>query len=203
MALCSMSVVAGVLGLVLVAKIVRGIVFRRRFGGAPCGMAFAGGGHDACGGVSWRGAPWRGMRHGIGRSVWLRALFHRLDTTPGQEREIRSALEELFLRAQDAKAQARTSRENLARAVAGETFDDAAFEATSARVDASVAQVKDAFRGALARIHGVLDARQRERLGALLANGWRSRRHGGGPAETPAAGPYRSPPEQIERDDDA
>jgi hypothetical protein len=123
--------------------------------------------------------------------MWLRALFHRLDTTPGQEREIRSALEELALLAKDAGSQARRSTGHLADAIRGETFDDTAFEKTSARVDASVAQMKDAMRGALAKIHGVLDAHQRARFAAILTYGFRGSY---GRVDEPAkAGPYRSP----------
>lgn len=192
MAFCSMHIAAGILGVVLVAKILRGFAWRRRrmlgFGGpfafaGACGGAPCGG--DASGG--WRGFGGWGRRRPLGRSMWLRALFHRLDTTPGQEREIRAALEELASRTEDAGAQAKRSREALGRAVAGAAFDDGAFEATSARIDASVAQVKDAMRGALARIHAALDDRQRERLAALLAYGWR----GGRRERPPEAGPYR------------
>ena len=196
MALCSMTVAAGLVGLVVMAKILRRMVWLRRggaFGGGPLAFAFAGG---PCGGDGRFGG---GV--GLGRSRWMRALFHRLDTTPGQEREIRAAIEDLVDRVRDAGAQARRTRENLARAVASPAFDEGAYEATSARLDATATQAKDAMRGALVRIHGVLDDRQRARLASLLEHGFWGARRGpgrGGAAEVPGAGPYRSSPESSE-----
>jgi Spy/CpxP family protein refolding chaperone len=81
------------------------------------------------------------------------------------------------------------TRDSLSRAVAGETFDDSAFEAVSARVDATTEKMKDAFVSALRRIHAVLDPKQRERFAELVSKGpfgrWGS--HGGGGY----GGPYR------------
>src|SRR5262245_53421455 len=105
MALCSIAIAAGVVGLFAVAK---RWIFRRRF--APwafsaCGPGF--GDHGGCG--RWANRE----RHGFedwsrgagraGRSFWLRGVFSRLDTTPGQEREIRSAIEELQKSAREAR----------------------------------------------------------------------------------------------------
>jgi len=170
MALCSIAIAAGVVGVV---ALIRGLVFRRRFGGGGgCGRG--------------RGFGRFGARHGggIGRSFWLRALYAKLDTTPGQEREIRAALEELRERAVDAKSDLPEARANIARALAGEEFDGSAFEAVSARVDATAEKMKDALAAALKRIHGALDAKQRERLAAIVGKGGFGRWGGGG-------GPYR------------
>ena len=116
-------------------------------------------------------------------------LYARLDTTPGQEREIRAAIEELRERARDAKSGMLETRENLGKSVAGEAFDTSAFEAVSARVDATSEKMKDAASSALKRIHGVLDPKQRERLARSRQQG-RVRslgtRWGGG-----GGGPYR------------
>ncbi len=174
MALCSFGVAAGLVGLVMVAKVARRIALHRGLSPRERGHRFG---------------P-LGRHGGIGRSMWLRALFHRLDTTPGQEREIRAALEELALLVKDAGSQARRSTVHLAAAVSGEGFDDAELEKTSARIDASVAQMKDAMRSALARIHGALDDRQRRRFAAVLAYGFRGSY--GREVGTEKAGPYRS-----------
>lgn len=198
MALCSIAIAAGIVGVVAVVK---RLVFRRRFGhlafaGSPCGGGFGGFGYDGgdggeggCGGRDlrrWGG--WHGHRGGIGRSFWLRMLYARLDTTPGQEREIRAAIEDLRDRAKDAKAGMFETREHLGKAIAGETFDQAAFEAVSARVDATSEKMKDALASALKRIHGVLDPKQRERLADLVSKGAFGRWRAGGPA---GGGPYR------------
>jgi len=107
----------------------------------------------------------------MGKGFWLRPLFLRLDTTPGQEREIRAAIEDLERSARDAKEGMKAARAALAKAIGGEVFDDEALGEAQTRVDASAEQVKDAFTAALKRIHAVLDASQRERLVELLTNG--------------------------------
>ncbi len=191
MALCSLGIAAGIIGVV---ALVKGLVFRRRFGHHALE---AGGG---CGG-GFGGPPWArrwgrggfgGHRGGIGGSFWLRALYARLDTTPGQERDIRAAIEELRERARDAKSNLPEARENIGKAIAGETFDTGAFEAVSARFDATGEKLKDALSSALKRIHGVLDPKQRERLADIVSRGgfggWGRGRGGGGGW----GGPYRS-----------
>lgn len=151
MALCSIGIAAGIIGLV---ALVKRAFFHRR-----CGHR----GH-------WRGR-YGGGGHGPGRSWWLRALFSRLDTTPGQEREIRSAIEEVQRVAREAKQGVIGSREKIAKAVAGDVFDPGAVDDASAQVDAATARVKEAFRASLERVHGILDAKQRERLAELLEKG--------------------------------
>lgn len=174
MALCSIAIAAGIVGVV---TLVRRLIPRRGGGG----RGFRGWGRHCGGG---------GRRGGIGGSFWLRMLFARVDTTPGQEREIRAAIEDLRDRAKDAKSGMLETRESLGKSVAGETFDAAAFEAVSARVDATSEKMKDALASALKRIHAVLDPKQRERLADLVTSGafgrWgRGGAQGGG-------GPYRS-----------
>ena len=164
MALCSFAIAAGVFGMVVLVK---RFAFHRRFGGggpwafAPCGPSFGGRHHHA----RWR-------RHGgPGRSFWLRAVFARLDTTPGQEREIRAAIEELETATRSAKDGLKDVREDLARAVRGESFDEVAAGEASVRANIATSAVKEAFEAALKRVHAVLDASQRERLAELIAEG--------------------------------
>ncbi|MBX3260651.1 MAG: periplasmic heavy metal sensor [Labilithrix sp.] len=189
-----MAALAGVIG---VFAVVRGLALHRRFGGgggpwalAACGPSFGGrggrcDGRDAAGwgrgGWGRRGWGGWGRSGGLGGSFWLRAVFARLDTTPGQEREIRGALEDLQRTARDARDGLKGARADLARAVRGESFDrDAAAEA-GGRADAAVATAKDAALSALERVHAVLDPHQRERLAALLAEGPGGGRRRGGP----------------------
>lgn len=177
MALCSFAVAAGVIGLVALAK---RLVFRRRFGGhapwayAACGPSFAAyedreGEVDDDGHRAWRGA--RRRYRGPGRSFWLRGLFARLDTTPGQEREIRAALEELETSTREAKDGLKAVREDLARAIRADSFDEIAAGEARVRANVATSAMKDAFEAALKRVHAVLDSRQRERLADLLENG--------------------------------
>lgn len=171
MALCSIGIAAGIIGLVVAVK----TLFRprhRRFGGGYGG-----------GGCGHRG-HYRGG-YGPGHSRWLRALFSRLDTTPGQEREIRAAIEEVQRVAREAKEGVFGSREKVAKAVASDVFDPSAIDDASAQVDAAAARVKEAFRASLEKVHAILDPKQRERLAEILQKGPRGFRGGWG-------GPYRS-----------
>jgi Spy/CpxP family protein refolding chaperone len=176
MALCSIAIAAGVIGVVAVVK---RLVFRRRFGGygpmafAACGPGFGGYGHvtDHATG-HWGGPWWRGA--GPGRSFWLRALFARLDTTPGQEREIRAAIEEFQRAAREARGGLAGARVDLARAIGAEQFDELAASEAGSRADATAAAIKDALTTALKRVHAVLDPKQRERLAELVEKGPRA-----------------------------
>lgn len=160
MALCGIGIAAGVIGVV---ALVRRFIFRRHF------ARF--GGH----------AGFRGWGRGPGGSFWLRAIFARLDTTPGQEREIRSAIEEFQTQARTAKDGLKGAREHLATAIGAEAFDESAIASAIATAEDASGKVKEALASALRRIHGVLDARQRERLAELLARGPRFRGGWGGP----------------------
>jgi Spy/CpxP family protein refolding chaperone len=168
MALCSIAIAAGVIGVV---ALVKRLVFHRRFGGHGWHR------HHGCG------------RHGggPGRSFWLRSLFYQLDTTPGQEREIRAAVEDLQRTAWDTRGGLGDVRSELSRAIAGEAFDETAAGEASARADAMTGRMKEALTAALKRVHAVLDPRQRERLAELLAKGPRFRARWGSPYRDPVA----------------
>lgn len=200
MALCSIAIAAGVVGVV---ALVKGLIFRRRyarfggFGGpwalASCGPGFGGHGYGGCGGHGYDGDEGRGGRGrygwgrggGFGGSFWLRALFARLDTTPGQEREIRSAIEDFQKTAREAKDDMKNAREDLARAIGGETFDEIAIGEANVRADNAARTIKDALEASLKRVHAVLDPKQRERLAELISKGPRFGGRG------PWGNPYR------------
>lgn len=191
MMFCSFALAT--LGVIGAVKLIRRLTYRG--GCARWGYASWGPG-DGCReeGGEWTsregiGGPWgrHGFGGGPGRSFWLRRIFARLDTTPGQEREIRAAIEDFQHAARSAKDSLKRSRADLARAVAGDTFDEVAAAEAAGRADASTLQVKDAVTAALKRVHAVLDSKQRERLSTFLTDGPGLRR--GGPR-----GPYRDAP---------
>ena len=178
MALCSIAIAAGVIGIVAVVK---RLIFRRRFGG-PMAFAGCGSGFGMMGGGHHHHGPWgRRWGGGPGRSFWLRGLFYQLDTTPGQEREIRAAVEDFQHVAFDARGRFGEMRSDLSRAVSGESFDETAVGEANTRVEAVASTVKEAFTGALKRIHGVLDPKQRERLAEIIDKGPRFSSRWGGP----------------------
>ncbi len=188
--------IIGTVCLIGLIKVIRG----RRHGwaqmhgygyGGGCGSNYGGG----CGGrgYGWGGPRWgggyrdsygghdhqHGHDHDHGPGPWggggffLRGLFQRLDTTPGQEKVIKSAFEQVKKTMQEARSEWRDGNE-VADLFRGESFDRTAAEGVSGKADASFAKVRVAIVEALAQIHEVLDERQRGMIADFLArNGGR------------------------------
>jgi Spy/CpxP family protein refolding chaperone len=107
--------------------------------------------------------------YGSGRRGWfLRSILERLETTPGQEKAIVAAMDELRGNRDVVREEARHTREDLARVVAGGLVDDAALEETFARHDRLLAQLRVSFVEAVKRATEALDERQRKQLSDLL-----------------------------------
>jgi Spy/CpxP family protein refolding chaperone len=109
-----------------------------------------------------------GGRRGFGRTWLVRSLFERLDTTPGQEKAIMSALDELRENRAALREEMEQSRSDLARAVRGGLVDDATLEESFARHDRLLARLRVSFVEATKRATEALDERQRKMLGDLL-----------------------------------
>ncbi|MGD0525008.1 MAG: hypothetical protein ABSE49_07685 [Polyangiaceae bacterium] len=135
-----------------------------------------------------RGRGWHGRwgHHGYGRygsmggggprRWFLRSAFERLETTPGQEKAIVAAIDELRDNRDLVREEASQTRADLARVIAGGLVDDAALEETFARHDRLLAQLRVAFVESLKKVSEALDERQRKQVADLLA---RSSRFGG------------------------
>jgi uncharacterized membrane protein len=108
---------------------------------------------------------------------FLRAIFERLETTPGQEREIRSALEELKGMRRTMKDEMRDTREDLGKAMRSDDFDVDVLGGLFARQNDAMDEMRKAVVGALGRVHATLDEGQRERLARFIerAGGLRPR----------------------------
>jgi hypothetical protein len=158
------------------------------YGGYGYGEEWGG----SCHGGRWGRGPW--ARHGHGHGPWhhghghgpgprgwrgrgfgeraaLRFLFERLDTTPGQEKVIIEAYEEI-------KDPLKQGREgfgaifgDLAKAMRAGEFDHTAVAETWMKQDKSLEQARIAIAAALARVHDALDERQRKILAELLESG--------------------------------
>ncbi len=159
-----------------------------RFGGG-CGGGFGGGcGGGLCGGGRW-GGRWGGHGHGFrgeggGDPMrWmLRGLFERLDTTPGQEKVILQAVEALREKGREGRDAVRGTGTDVAKAFRGERFDESAMADAFTRQDAALESAQKALFEALAKVHEVLDERQRRELADMMERGlgmWS--RWGGGP----------------------
>lgn len=142
-------------------------------GGRRCGRGWHGGGWHRHRGGRWR----RG-----GKTRYLGFLFDRLETTPGQEKEIRAAVEELMDKGAELRREARASRSDVAKLLRTETLDETILGELFARHDERLRELQKAFADALGRVHQALDPEQRARLADWLA----SQDDGG------FGGPYRS-----------
>ena len=111
----------------------------------------------------WRG---RGFRR-----YALNALFERLDATPGQEKVIQSALDEVQTALHEARAQALSSRSEVAATFQQPSVSEQDVKELLAGFDAPLEAVRQAAGRGLTRIHEALDERQRGLLADLLAHG--------------------------------
>ncbi len=120
-----------------------------------------------------RGPHWGGRRGG-----WLGWLSERLDATPGQEKAIKAAIDELKEPARGLRSEASALRGDVARAMRGDYFDETVMGDMFARHDSALEELRKAAVGALARVHAVLDDEQRAKLANLVETGPRFSRFG-------------------------
>lgn len=143
-------------------------------------------GRRGCG-RGWHGGGWHDHHHhhhrherGSGHG-WLRFLFRKLDTTPGQEKEIRAAVEELIAKAKELRGEGRTTRNDVARLLRTDSLDETVLGELFSRHDDRLRELHKAFADSLGRVHQALEPAQRETLASLLESS-----HGPG-----FGGPYR------------
>lgn len=115
------------------------------------------------------------------KSQALRWLFTRLDTTPGQEKVIAQAIDDVREELKGARGEWKATRDDIGRAVASDVFDENAIDAVFTRHDDALVKVRVTFKSALARVHDALTTEQRKELASLLG------KFRGGPG----MGPYR------------
>jgi hypothetical protein len=170
------------------------------FRGGGCGYGH--GGYGRCGGGWHEGreerggdfdVPYEGRRGprgpfgfgfgGFGPRAFLRGLFERLDTTPGQEKVILQAVDEVREAMHGARGEVGKTRAEVAQAFGREHFDAEVMGTVFSRHDDAIANVRKAFVGALSKVHEALDERQRKIFAELVES-----RFGGGLG---FGGPYR------------
>lgn len=110
----------------------------------------------------------RGWGGGWGRRGFLNRIFVRLETSPSQENLIVGAVDEVRSAARSLRPELESSRGDLARVLADETFDQERLNAVFARHDEAIRTMREAISGSLGKIHGALDAEQRKKLAELL-----------------------------------
>lgn len=113
---------------------------------------------------------WRrhhGHRRG-GRGFWLRGLFERLDTSPGQEKVIKQSAEELFDAARGLRTELDHSRRELANALRSGVVDETSMGEMFARHDEKLRELRATAVGAFVKVNDALDEEQRRELADLL-----------------------------------
>ena len=127
-----------------------------------------------------------GYGHGCGggrgrhfRPLYM--LFDALDTSPGQEKAIRNAVEDLWEQARETRRQVHRGRSEVADAIRGEVFDRARIDDLIAKNQTLLSELLQRAADTFGSVHSVLDDRQRRRLADLIESGpgWRFARHGG------------------------
>jgi len=146
-----------------------------------CGGGWGHGGcHDGGGGSYGPGRG--GFRGGFGVRALLRGLFERLDTTPGQEKAIMGAIEQLREAIGHAKDELRGSRKDFADAFRRGPIDEAAVADIFVRHDTVISETRRKVVEAVGHIYEALDDKQRNVVADLIEHGpgfghhWRGRR---------------------------
>ena len=106
-----------------------------------------------------------------GKRFILRSVFERLDTTPGQEKVIMSAVDEMQEAIGKAKDGWKSSRGDVAKAVRSESFDAVHLGEVFVKHDDAIDHVRKAFVGAMGKVHEALDERQRKILADMVEAG--------------------------------
>ena len=139
--------------------------------------------HGGCGRSGWdgdEGAGWGWRGRGRRGHFFLRHLFQRLDTTPGQEKEVQAAVEDVMGAGRALKDEVIGTRSEIADAFRGDDFNEELMATLLTRHDEKIDALRKSMVEGLARVHATLDPDQRKQLARMLEKGPRW------------GGPYRS-----------
>jgi hypothetical protein len=107
----------------------------------------------------------------------MRHVFERLDTSPGQEKILVQAAEDVSQAAEKLRGLWGDTRSAWAQSLRGEAFDGATLREQDAKQDALIDELRKTIHASLAKVHEALDPRQRLELADLLERGWGYSRH--------------------------
>jgi len=145
-------------------KVARGGCYGYR-GGGRCGGGF-GGGFDGS-------PPWR-HRHGgrgLGPRFFLRSIFERLETTPGQEKVFMQSADEIRDAFRKAKGSLRETRSDFARVFRGDVVDEAALSDIFVKHDTVISETRRSAVEAVRKAHEALTEEQRSRVADFIERG--------------------------------
>ncbi len=141
-------------------------------GGGPDG-AFGGHGGGFC---TSRDREGHAFGHRAQRS-FLRQAFERLGTSPGQERVILEAVEDVTREARSASEKAWRGRADVAKALRGTELDHEVMKLLFLRQDEALDELQKTALISLEKVHGALTPEQRRQLADLLEQGAFGRAH--------------------------
>jgi len=119
--------------------------------------------------------PWAARFAREKRRWFLRNLFERLDTTPGQEKVIMKGIDAISDQMETGRRELRDVRRQVAQALGGDVLDEAVLGSALERVEDLMAKTKLELTQALMEVHAALDGEQRRELAELIAEGPRGR----------------------------
>ncbi len=127
------------------------------------------GGWGQRGGPSWGGGPARGR--GYGPPFFLRAILERLETTPGQEKVIVEAVDEIRAATRKAREELRGTRSDFAQVVRGPVLDESTMTDIFVKHDTTLSDTRRTVVEALRKIHDALTEEQRARVADVIERG--------------------------------
>ena len=113
-----------------------------------------------------------GFGGGFGRRMLYRVL-DRLDTSPGQDKAILGAIDDLRETARSARRDMPDLRKQVGDALRTESFDEQAFTAIFDEPLARLNHLRDELTKTAGIVHETLTPKQRERLSDLIASSTR------------------------------
>jgi Spy/CpxP family protein refolding chaperone len=111
------------------------------------------------------------------RRFIARKLLMRLDTTPGQEKAIRTAVETVRNSLHSGREELQSVRRDLAQAFGAEALDEQALQAAISKQEAFVNRSRTEVVQAIRNVHEALDPRQRRQVSEWISSGFMSRDH--------------------------
>ena len=107
-------------------------------------------------------------RYGGYGGYWI---FRKLDTSPGQEKVIRTALGEAREVLRDYRKANRGAKQDLGPILEAESLDERAIDSWIDQRKRSLEELKPQLMGIAKRIHDVLDPEQRRKVARFVAEG--------------------------------
>jgi hypothetical protein len=110
-------------------------------------------------------------RRGFGGRHLFNRVLDRLDTTPGQEKVIRTALHDLSEEAWGLRSEVRGTRSEIAAALRTPELDKDGLDRVFAKHDELIERLRASLLRSAEQVHGTLDERQRKQLADMIEAG--------------------------------